>query len=331
MSGRRHRLLLALLFTFLLLLSLLCGFSFGSVRLPVSRMIAAVQGQDSTAAVILFQLRLPRVLAAALAGVGLSVAGCLLQAVTDNDLCAPNIVGVNAGAGFAVMLMLCCFPLLWRLQPIAAFFGALASTSLVLSVAFAGRTYGQKSTVILAGVAVSSILNAGISFLSIRFPDALSSYTAFSVGGFSGVSAPRLTLPAVMIGVGFLAALLLAPKIELLCLGDDGARALGVPIRAVRAAAILLASALCAAVVSFAGLLGFVGLIVPHVVRRLVRGRLRAHLVFAALCGAILVLCSDLAGRVLFAPGELPAGIIMAFIGAPFFIFLLIRKRKTYD
>lgn len=327
MSTRTRRWLPAVAFAALFFLSLFLGMALGSVLLSPSRILAALRGEDRIAAVILFQLRLPRVLAAALAGAGLAVAGCLLQTVTDNDLCAPNIVGVNAGAGLAVMLMLSFCPLLWRLQPAAAFVGALASTALVLSVSLAGGRMEQKTTVVLAGVAVSALLNAGISFLSLRYPDALPSYTAFSVGGFSGVRLEELTVPAVMIAVGVAAAITLAPKTELLCLGDDGARALGVPVRAVRTAAVLLASALCAAVVSFAGLLGFVGLIVPHLVRRLAGGTLRFRLAISAVAGATLTLFADLAGRTLFTPGELPAGIFLALLGAPFFIFLLIRKR----
>ena len=229
------------------------------------------------------------------------------------------------------MLILCRFPPLWQLQPVAAFIGALGATLVVLFLSSLSSSYEKKSTVVLAGVAVSSVFSAGISFLSIKYPDALSSYAAFSVGGFSDIATGQLAIPAVMTAVCLAASLIIAPRLELLCLGDDGARSLGVPVRAIRLTAIILASAMCAAAVSFAGLLGFVGLIVPHIVRRLTRSGLRLRLVHAALCGAIIVVLSDLAGRTLFAPGELPAGIIMAFIGAPFFICLLIGRRKNHD
>lgn len=310
---------------------LLLGVSLGSVPLSFSRISGAFRGTDATARVILFQLRLPRVIGAVLAGIGLSIAGFLLQAVTDNELCAPNIIGVNSGSGFAVMGMLCWFPMLWRWQPAAAFCGALLTSLLVLGVSSAGRRYDQKSMLVLAGVAVSSLFNAGISFLSIRYPDALSSYTAFSVGGFSGITLRQVAVPSIVIAVCFIFSMLLAPKIGLLCLGDEGAAALGIRVRLIRFVSVVLASALCAAVVSYAGLLGFVGLIVPHIVRRIVGGGLRVQLPFAALCGGILVVLSDLLGRVLFAPWEIPAGILMALIGAPFFLYLLLRKRRNYD
>ncbi|MGM9596807.1 MAG: FecCD family ABC transporter permease [Eubacteriales bacterium] len=331
MSEKRKNAVIGISLAVLLAAVMLCGLAFGSVNLTLRRIFDAISGNDNTAYIILFRLRLPRVLAASLAGIALSAAGFLLQTVTDNDLCAPNIIGVNSGAGLAVMLILCRLPTLWQLQPVAAFIGALGATLVVLFLSSLSSSYEKKSTVVLAGVAVSSVFSAGISFLSIKYPDALSSYAAFSVGGFSDIATGQLAIPAVMTAVCLAASLIIAPRLELLCLGDDGARSLGVPVRAIRLTAIILASAMCAAAVSFAGLLGFVGLIVPHIVRRLTRSGLRLRLVHAALCGAIIVVLSDLAGRTLFAPGELPAGIIMAFIGAPFFICLLIGRRKKHD
>lgn len=315
-----------------LFLAALCGsMAFGSVPLSLRRLAGAFSGADATAAVILFRLRLPRLAAAVLAGAGLSVAGFLLQTVTDNDLCAPNVIGVNAGAGFFVMMNLCFFPMHWQLQPAAAFAGALLTTLLVLSVAHAGSNYGKKTTIVLAGVAVSSLFSAGISFLSLKYPDVLSSYLAFSVGSFSGIALKELAIPACMIALCLAISMLFAPRLSLLCLGDDAAASLGIRVGALRMLTVILASALCAAVVSFAGLLGFVGLVVPHMIRKTIRASLRVRLPLAALCGATLTLLSDLAGRTLFAPGELPAGLIMAFIGAPFFLYLLVRRRGQHD
>lgn len=307
----------------------ICGTAFGSVNLSLPRILGAFCGTDKTAAVIVFDLRLPRVLAAGLAGIGLALAGYLLQTVTDNELCAPNIIGVNSGAGFAVMLISCFAPMLWRAVPFAAFLGALITTLLVISVSYFGKKYEHKSSIVLAGVAVSSMLSAGISTLSLKFPDVLSSYTAFSVGGFSGVTVNDILIPAIMIFICFILAVIIAPKVSLLCLGDDVAATLGINVRAMRFIAIAIASALCAAVVSFAGLLGFVGLIVPNMVRRILKSGLRTSLPFAGIFGAVLVMLSDLIGRTLFSPTELPAGIIMSFIGAPFFLWLLLKRRKS--
>lgn len=315
----------------LLFSAAILSLALGSVRLSPERLAAAISGTDINASVILFDLRLPRLAAAMLAGCALAAAGFLLQTVTDNDLCAPNIVGVNSGAGLFVMLMLCFFPMQWRLQPIVAFVGALGATVIVLSVSHASSRYDSSSSVVLAGAAISSFLSAGISFLSLKFPDVLSSYLGFTVGGFSGVSFKKLLVPFIMIALCYAVSLMLSPKISLLSLGDDCASSLGVNVKRLRAVTIILASALCAAVVSFAGLLGFVGLIVPHIVRRTVRGSLRIKLLFAAVFGAVLTSFSDLIGRTLFSPSELPAGLIMSLVGAPFFVYLLLRRRKEND
>lgn len=328
MTEKKTRLAVIILLA-LLFLTALAGIVFGSVRLTFSELLSGISGDNKTARIIIADLRLPRVCAAILAGIGLSSAGLLLQTVTDNKLCAPNIIGINSGAGLAVMLLTCFFPLLWELLPIAAFAGALLTAFTVLGVSGIGGTKGRKSSVILAGVAVSSMMSSGISFLSLKFPDALPSYVGFSVGGFSGVKMKELIIPAVIIAFSFLISFLLAPKIRLLILGDDAASTLGINVRAVRMAAIVLASALAASVVSFAGLIGFVGLIVPHIARKISGGGLRMTLIVSALCGGVLVTVSDLVGRALFPPGEIPAGIFMAFLGAPFFLWLLIRGRRS--
>lgn len=313
----------------LFFISVLAAVAFGSTSLSLQRIFDALSGNDKTARIIILHLRLPRIFAASLAGIGLASAGSLLQAVTDNELCAPNIIGVNSGAGFFMMLMLCCFPSLWMLQPAASFTGALIASFLVVAISSAGGGRDRRSTVILAGVAISSLFSAGISFLSIKFPDVLSSYTAFSVGGFSGVTFKQLILPSAVILLCLILAMIIAPRLDILALGDDVAGTLGVSVTRLRIITVILSSALCASVVSFAGLLGFVGLIVPHIVRRMIGGSLRGRLPYTAISGAVLVVVADLLGRTLFAPGELPAGILMAFIGAPFFIYLLLRKRET--
>ena len=314
----------------LLLFSVILGIAFGSVRLSFTEVISGLFGSgESTQKIIVSSLRLPRVLGAALAGASLAVAGLVLQCVTGNSLCAPNIVGINSGAGFAVMLVLCFAPSLYAFLPLGAFLGALAATLTISAIA---RLASRRSvTLVLAGVAVSSILNAAISFLSLRFPDMLPSYTAFSVGGFSGTELDSLVFPFIIILCCFAACQLLSQKLNLLSLGDDVAASLGVNVGLLRTLTLILASAICGAAVSFAGLLGFVGLIVPHAVRRLVGNDMRINLSLSAILGAMLVILSDLCGRTLFSPSELPAGIITALIGAPFFLYLLCRRRGGID
>lgn len=325
---KRNKILFAFMFA-LIALIFISFFSIisGSVDLGLSGVIDGILGKTETEKIIIWELRIPRVFGAMLAGSALAAAGLILQCVTNNPLCAPNIVGINAGAGFSVILTLCFAPTLWFLLPISAFFGALLATLLILTITYSGKRDRSDATLVLSGVAVSSLLNAGISFFSIKYPDILSSYTAFSVGGFAGTQIKNIQIPFIIITISMIAAQLLAPQISLLCLGDEIASSLGVNVKKLRIVCIVIASLMCASAVSYAGLLGFVGLIVPHISRKSIGNDIRITLPFSALCGATLVTASDLAGRTLFSPSELPAGIIMAFIGAPFFLYLLISRR----
>lgn len=281
-----------------------------------------------TQTIILYTIRLPRVLAAAVAGAGLSLSGLLLQKVTDNDLASPNIIGVNSGAGFAVILLLMFYPRAVYSLPGAAFLGAFL-TSLFIAAA-SEKIGGGRAAVILAGVAVTALLNAGISFISLLDADVLTAYNYFSIGGVAGVRLRSLPVPAVVIALCFMAAMAAAGKIDLLCLGDGMAASLGLRVRRLRLLCLILASAAAGAAVSFAGLLGFVGLAAPHMAKKLAGSGTRQQLWASVQLGAVLVVLGDLAGRTLFAPSELPVGIMMALVGAPFFFGLLMSKRRTY-
>lgn len=279
-----------------------------------------------TAKIILLNLRLPRVLAALLAGVGLSVSGVLLQSVTGNALAAPNIIGVNSGAGFCCIVMLSFFPNALTLLPLGAFAGAFLTTLLI--VYMSSRINAFRGTVILAGIAITALLNAGISLLSLLDSDVLSAYNAFSVGGLASVELNELSVPAIIIIVSLSVSLILSRRIHTLCLGDSLAASLGVRVRALRTVCLICASAAASAVVSFAGLLGFVGLVVPHISRKIAGEHPMPLLITSSLTGAVLVILADFLGRVILAPTEIPVGVIMALIGAPFFFVLLLQRRN---
>ncbi len=328
MNLHKHtRILLLLLSVGLLLCALLSTLIGGTTLPPMDALYALFGHGDRASVIIMQQIRLPRTLAGILAGIGLSVSGVLLQRVTDNPLASPNVIGVNSGAGCAAVILLAFFPSATHLLPFAAFLGAFATTLLI--VCMAGRIGGSKVTVILAGIAMTAVLNAVISFISTLNTDVLMSYNDFSVGGFSGISLERLGVPAIFIVLALCIAFFLAKPLEVLRLGDDTASSLGIRVRMLRTVTLLCASASAAAVVSFAGLLGFVGLIVPHLSRSLVGEKMRVLLPTSALCGGILVVIADTLGRTLFSPGELPVGILMSLIGAPFFLFLLFRRRSN--
>lgn len=299
----------------------------GGAGLPAGEALRGLfAGGGTTAAVIMRYIRLPRVLAALLAGVGLSVSGVLLQGVTDNGLASPNIIGVNSGAGLMTILVLCFFPRAVYALPFAAFFGAFGATLLIIWTA--NRMDAGRTSIILAGMALTTILNAGISFISLLDTDVVAVYNYFSVGGLSGVTLKQLAVPGILITVSLAVSLLLSSRIAVLCLGDGLASSLGIRVRLLRIICLICASALAASVVSFAGLLGFVGLIVPHIAKKLMGGNIRQVLAASALTGAAIVTLADMLGRTLFAPTEIPVGIVMALIGAPFFLILLVRRKK---
>ncbi len=272
---------------------------------------------------ILLYARIPRTLGALLSGAALSVSGATLQQVLANKLTSPSIIGVNAGAGLGVTI--CCAAGAisgWMISTVS-FAGSLCAV-LLISL-FASRTNASKTTVILGGVALNSILNAINEAITVLDPDVAALNTEFRVGGFSAVSYTRLLPAMILICVGCFLLFSLRNELDIVTLGDAAAHSLGLPVRFYRILFLILSALLAGAAVSFSGLLGFVGLIVPHIARRFVSSESRWLLPFSACCGAAFVTICDLLSRFLFMPYELPVGIIMALIGGPTFVVLLVR------
>lgn len=315
------------IFAPMLLMCIAAGLCFGGAALTPAQMWSALTGTaEKSVQVILWQLRLPRVLAGLLAGIGLSAAGVLLQSVTANELASPNIIGINSGAGLAMILMLTAAPQLGNLLPLGAFLGALGAAMIILLAS--NRLGSSRVIILLIGIAVTTVLNAAISFLSLLDEGVLAQYNHFAVGSLQAIRMEELILPAIIIFIALAAALLLSGQLGILCLGDSAATALGVRVKGLRIAALSCAAACAASVVSFAGLLGFVGLVVPHIARRLVGQQPGKLLITSVLLGSILVIAADLLGRVLLAPAEFPVGILMSLIGAPYFLILLCRRKR---
>lgn len=312
----------------LLIVSAGLGAAAGSSRLDLPVALGEVFSGDisSPDARILLYVRLPRVCASLLSGAALAVSGVLIQAVLSNPLASPNVIGVNAGAGFFTFLAMAVFPAHTGAAPAGAFVGALLATLIVYAVA-AGAGAG-KLTIILAGVAVSSIFTAGINTIKTFFPETLYNGSTFLIGGFSGVSFQDVTPAWGFILAALLAAFLLARQTDVLCLGEETAQSLGMHVKLVRFILILTACVLAGCAVSFSGLVSFVGLIVPHIARRLFGTSHKVLCLASCLLGASFVTLCDLLSRVLFAPYEIPVGILLSFVGGPFFLFLILRQRR---
>lgn len=288
-------------------------------------------GGEGMSRSILLYARLPRTLAALSAGAALAVSGAVLQNVLANKLASPGIIGVNAGAGLGVTVC-CALGILSGYAVSAAAFAGSLITVCAISL-FSFRTNASKTTVILGGVAMNSILNAICESVTVLDANVAMLSIDFRVGGFSSVSYTRLLPAVILILPAFAVLFTLCNELDVVTLGDETAQGVGLPVRKYRLLFLVLAALLAGAAVSFAGLLGFIGLIVPHFVRRLAGNESGKLLPLCALSGAGFVTLCDLISRLLFAPYELPVGILMSVIGGPVFLFLLVRYKggHRYD
>lgn len=298
----------------------------GAVSLAPGEILPALMGEpESAVARIVRYARLPRTCACLLAGAALAVSGAVIQSVLGNPLAAPNIIGVSSGAGLGAALCGALAPTAAAATPIAAFGGALAAVLLVLFIA--EKTGASKLTLVLAGVAVSGIFSAATDAVVTFVPDALAGYSDFRIGGLDNVAMSRVIPAFWVILIALVLIFSLSGELDVLLLGTDAAQSLGLRAKPLRLVLLALAAALAGAAVSFSGLLGFVGLIVPHIMRRLLGEDSCPLLAGCALGGAAVLTLCDLLARLLFAPYELPVGIVLSLAGGPFFIWLLLRQR----
>jgi iron complex transport system permease protein len=321
--------------TLFLTLAVTLSVAIGSVFIPPADLWRVLTGQPprvvSVAATILLDLRLPRTALILLTGAALGGSGAAYQGLFRNPLADPYLIGVASGAGLgAVLAMSVKWPYsFWGLMavPAAAFIGALLTVFLVYSLARLGKTV-PTTNLILAGVAFSSFATALTSFLMLRSTGELRRAIAWMLGGASQAGwAPVLTiLPYLAIGLGILA--LSGHALNLLQFGDDQAQQLGLNVTRTRTLLLLAASLATAAAVSFSGTIGFIGLIVPHVMRLWFGADYRRLLPLSILGGAGTLLVADVIARTVMAPQELPVGVVTAIAGAPFFLWVLRRAKN---
>lgn len=320
----------------LLVVAAMAGVAFGPARLPVGGALLELLGRlpgidvdsglSARQSAILWQLRVPRVVLGALVGGMLAVAGAGYQGVFRNPLADPYLLGVAAGAGLGATLAIVA-GLGSAGLPVAAFCGALVG---VVATYALGRSVGGRSTdsLILAGVAVAAFLTAGQTYVQQRNADTLREVYGWLLGRLltAGWGDVRLVLPYVALS----AVILLAHRrlLDVLTVGHDEADTLGVPAARIRLAVVAAATLGTAAAVSVSGLIGFVGIVVPHTVRLVAGTSYRLVIPLSLTVGAASLVLADLAARTLVAPGELPIGVVTAFVGAPFFTLVLRRARS---
>jgi len=305
--------------------ALLAGVSIGTVHFTLGETLRALLvPEESAARLLIWNLRLPRTLCGGMVGCCLALSGCILQGVMQNTLASPSTVGVTGGAAFVGYLTLVAFPAYAYLLPVGAILGAFLVTLLICALSWR-RGYGPLR-LILSGMAVSALLGAGNDVVRTFFAEALGNASGFLVGGLNGTNwvSVRLILPYAVLGL--LACLLLPQKLNILMLGEETANSLGLRTGLIRLLLILLSSLLAGAAVAAAGMIGFVGLIVPHIARLLAGADYRRLFPASALLGFSMVIFCDTLGRILLPAGEIPVSIILSLFGAPFFLWLLYSR-----
>lgn len=324
-KSKSLKIIIILFFTGFTIFAIVASLTLGSVDISFSTIVHTLLGNvQTTDEMVIWNIRFPRNIVGALVGANLAVSGAILQAVMKNPLADPGIVGVSSGAGLAGVIMLIFMPEASILLTPVAFVGAMLSAAAVYALAWKNGI--RPTRIILAGVAVSAFLGSGISALLVFYSDKVQGALLWMVGGLSARSWPQVETLFPYTILGLVLALAGCKALTILSLGDETARGLGVPVERVRFSMTAVAALLAAGAVSVAGLIGFVGLVVPHIVRLIIGTDYKYVIPGSAILGAgVLVFCDTL-GRVAFSPIEIPAGIIMAFLGAPFFLYLLRRS-----
>jgi iron complex transport system permease protein len=321
-----RRTLVVVVVAALLVAGFAASLALGAVHVPLHDVVDALlgKGEDGPLKEIVLKLRLPRTVEAIVVGAALGVAGALLQGALANPLASPDVIGVTGGAGFGALLIILVFPGSIALLPVGALAFGLLAAGLVFIVSWTGPNGGSIGRLILAGIAMMALFSALTAGLMSAYPDRVPSAIFFLAGGLTTSGWDALRGIAPYFAVGFVVAICLIRPLDRLALGDDVAASLGTRPRLIRLASGISAALLAAGAAAIAGLLGFLGLVIPHVVR--LAGGTSSHgyvIPVSALAGATLLVLGDTLARVVRSPIEMPVGPLMVLLGVPLFLWLL--------
>ncbi|WP_038057182.1 FecCD family ABC transporter permease [Thermus amyloliquefaciens] len=330
-----RRSLVLLWLVFLLFLALVLGVALGTVSLSPLEVVQALLGQRENP--IVTEMRLPRVLGGMLVGAALGVAGASFQGLFRNPLADPYLMGSAAGAAFAVTLLASLLgglapgfaqhAVFQGLPPSATLFGFLGAFSATLLTLVLAGGAARTGELVLAGVVVGSVLTGATTYLMLQDADRVRAVFAYTLGNLAFLGWPGVKVLLLFFLLAFPPLLLLGRVLNALQLGEEVARSLGLPLEGLKLLLLLAASLLVAAAVAQAGIIGFVGLITPHLLRRFLGEDYRLLLPASALGGAVLLALADLLARTLTRPAELPVGVVTTLLGGPFFLYLMWRRR----
>ncbi len=314
----------------LVLLGILCSIAYGSNSIPIKDVLTYLfnSGSDSFEAAVVYA-RIPRTVFGVLAGSALGVSGALMQAITRNPVADPSILGVNIGASLMVVIGIAYLNISSGIKLIGlSFFGAILTALFVYGIASYGFGGASSLKLVLSGAAVSTALASLVNTIMLPDSQVMKEFRFWQVGSISGATWEDIRLVLPFVAIGIILSLACASPLNAMALGDEMAVSLGVKVGVVRAFAAFAGVMLCAVITAIAGPVGFVGLMLPHLIRQILDNDMRIILPFSAIGGAGLLVISDVIGRILGRPGELEVGIITAILGAPVFIWI-VWKTKT--
>ncbi|MED3800874.1 iron ABC transporter permease [Lysinibacillus xylanilyticus] len=326
-STRRSRIIIIITFV-LTMLAAIVAIGLGSVHITIPDILTTIvngRDNDSMYTTIIWDIRLPRVLLALIIGANIAISGALLQAVMGNPLADPGLTGVTSGAAAFVLIIILANPEFTHLIPVAAFIGGLIAATIIYALAWR-RTGITPITIILSGVAVNALCGGAIGFLSILYSDRLPSAVQWMNGSLAAKGNASLHMIYLYAIIGWIVSIFAIRKANIIRLGDQVAVNLGENVTRIRIMLSILAVFLAAISVAAVGMIGFIGLIVPHMARMIVGSDYKYLLPMSMAMGAIVLLIADTGGRTLFAPLDIPAGILMSVIGGPYFLYLMRKK-----
>jgi len=335
-QGKNKKTIFMLLLLILLVTIVIAG-SLGSAGIPFSDVIKIIlsptpstdNGIKNTSWIIIWKIRLPRIILTVIAGMGLGVSGAVFQGIFRNPMANPYILGISSGAAFGVTLGITMGLQITFLGigaiPISAFIGAISASIVVYLISGGGRDI---LPLLLSGIAMGFLLSALMSLLMYFNRSQLENIVYWTMGSFNAANWQKAVITAPVILPGSLFIIIFARDLNLMVLGEDSANSMGISVKKSRLIFLLVSTIITASAVAVSGVIGFVGLIVPHAMRIITGPDHRTLIPYSMLGGAILLLISDTIARTIIAPTEIPVGIVTSLLGAPFFLFLLNRMRN---
>ncbi|MGE7544803.1 MULTISPECIES: FecCD family ABC transporter permease [Sporosarcina] len=325
----RKRLIVLVTSGSLLMVAAIASLMIGPVSFSLQEIWNGIfQSTDTMERRIVWELRFPRVLVGMIVGTSLAASGAILQGIMRNPLADPGIIGVSSGAGLAATTIMIIFPAYIMFLPLAAFLGAFVTALVIYALSWRGGASPLR--IILVGVAINAVIGAFMSALMLLYSDRVQSVLPWLAGGIAGVGWVQFEMIIYYVIAALVLAIFSIKHIRILRLGDEVAKLLGHNVERSRFFLIVLSTLLAGLAVSVSGLIGFVGLVVPHIMRSIVGGDYRFLLPASALGGGLLVVVADTIARSAFNPIELPVGILLSFLGGPFFLYLIQKRRDSF-